>query len=112
MQRTWMKEPCGPCPYSRVKTLWLHPERAADFAYNAINPYSDFPCHKTADVIEDEEGSGEFHFGRRSLTCNGFLSLQCNETGRSLNGFEPHPDAFGDHWEMIEHHQEHWEDSQ
>lgn len=108
--RYWMKEPCGPCPYSRSKTLWLHPERAADFAYNAGNPYNDFPCHKTADLCEDEDGGSEYRAGERSLTCNGFLSLQCSENGIEIPGFEPHDDAFGDHWEMIQYHEAHWED--
>ena len=109
-ERYWMKEPCGPCPYSRSKTLWLHPERAEDFAYNASNPYSYFPCHKTADCVEDDEGSGEFIAGERSLTCNGFLSLQVAENGNPPEGFDPHPDAFSECWEMIDHHTEHWED--
>lgn len=110
--RTWMKAPCGPCPYSRVNTLWLHPDRAHDFASMASNPYNDFPCHKTADLHEDDDGSAEYRAGDRSLTCNGFLSLQVNENGRGPKGFTPHPDAFGDHWEMCEHHEEHWQDEQ
>ena len=109
-RRTWMKAPCGPCPFSRVNTLWLHPERAGDFASMASNPYTDFPCHKTADLVEDEEGFGEYRAGGRSLTCNGFLSLQVNEGGRTPEGFDPHPDAFGDVWEMREHHEDHWEE--
>lgn len=107
--RTWMKQPCGPCPFSRKNTLWLHPERASDFANMASNPYSDFPCHKTADLCEDDEGFSEYVAGNRSLTCNGFLSLQVNENGRGPSGFVPHPDAFGDHWEMCEHHEDQWE---
>lgn len=107
-----MKEPCALCPYSRSKTLWLHPERAADFAYNAANRYGDFPCHKTADLREDEDGHGEYVAGRKSLTCNGFLSLQVRENGLRIDGFEPSADAFEDHWEMIERHQEHWDDEQ
>ena len=110
-ERTWMKEPCGLCPYTRVNTLWLHPERAEDFAYSAQNPYTDFPCHKTADLLEDDEGA-EYVFGRKSLTCCGFLSLQCNENGNEPEGFTPHHDAFGDAWEMIDHHTEHWEAEQ
>jgi hypothetical protein len=78
----------------------------------ASNPYNDFPCHKTADLHEDDDGSAEYRAGDRSLTCNGFLSLQVNENGRGPKGFTPHPDAFGDHWEMCEHHEEHWQDEQ
>lgn len=109
--RTWMKEPCGPCPFSRSKTLPLHPERASDFASMAQNPYSDFPCHKTADYQEDDEYrgvDGGYVHGDRSFTCNGFLSLQVSENGRGPKGFTPHRDAFGDYWEMVEHHTELW----
>ena len=107
VDRTWMKEPCGPCPFSRSKTLWLNPDRAADFAAMASNPYTDFPCHKTADYAEDEDGlSDGFVHGQHSFTCNGFLSLQVSENGRGPSGFEPHPDAFDDYWEMIETHEE------
>lgn len=105
----WMKEPCGPCPYSRSKMLPLHPERAADFATMASNPYNDFVCHKTADCVEAHDGSSEFVRGQKSLTCNGFLSLQVNENGKGPEGFEPHPDAFEDYWEMVEAHEDAWE---
>ena len=105
---TWMKEPCGPCPFSRSKTLPLHPERAEDFAFMAQNRYTDFVCHKTAEIYEGDETS-EFVRGRKSLTCNGFLSLQVSENDNAPEGFEPHPDAFSEAWEMIDHHTELWE---
>ena len=110
--RFWMKEPCGPCPFSRSKTLGLHPERAEEFASMASNPYTDFPCHKTADY-QEETGyrEGGFVHGAKSLTCNGFLSMQVNEGGRNVDGFEPHPDAFDDWFEMVEAHTELWEAS-
>ena len=110
IERTWMRKPCGPCPFSRSKTLWLHPERAEEFASMACNPSSNFPCHKTADYEEETEyREGGYVHGERSMTCNGFLSLQVNETGYETEGFEPHPDAFSDFYEMVEHHEEHWE---
>lgn len=112
VERYWMKEPCALCPFSRTRTLWLHPERAHDFAYMASNPYNDFPCHKTADLVEDDDGSGSYVMGNKSFTCNGFLSLQVNENGRGPDGFEPSLDAFGDHWEMIEHHEGYWQDEE
>lgn len=75
----------------------------------AQNPYNDFPCHKTADYEEESEfRDGGFVHGERSFTCNGFLSLQVNETGRGPKGFTPHDDAFGEYWEMTEHHEENW----
>ena len=108
----YMKAPCGLCPYSRVGTLWLHPERAEDFAYSASNRYADFVCHKTADEREDIDGCTDFVRGIRSATCCGFLSLQVSENGGGPEGFEPHPDAFSDSGEMIDHHTEHWDDEQ
>jgi hypothetical protein len=104
-----MKEPCGPCPFSRSKTLGLHPRRAEDFALMAQNRYTDFPCHKTAECAEDRFGE-EIGYVRteKSFTCNGFLSLQVNECMIAPDGFEPHDDAFSDAWEMIEHHTELW----
>lgn len=113
-ERTWMKEPCGPCPFSRSKTLGLHPERAEDFAYMAQNPYTDFPCHKTAEHREYQGPDGEedgFFRGAKSLTCNGFLSRQSQENDNAPEGFTPHPDAFSEAYEMIEHHTELWEQS-
>ena len=111
MDIEWMKEPCGPCPFSRSKTLGLHPDRAADFAYMAQNPYTDFVCHKTADHFEDGDGCSELLRGQKSLTCNGFLSLQVSEGATSPEGFTPHSDAFDDAYEMIERHEELWAES-
>lgn len=52
---TVMKKCCGLCPYSRKNTLFLHPERAAEFAFSADNPYNDFVCHKTGITYDDDE---------------------------------------------------------
>lgn len=105
----WMKQPCGLCPFSRTNTLNLHPERAEEFAYMAENPYNDFVCHKTA---ECDDESGGYYRAPKSLTCNGFLSLQISTNGNAPEGFEPHRDAFEDAYEMIEAHEELWEPTQ
>lgn len=102
-----MKKPCGLCPFARIGTLGLHPKRAEEFASMAQNPFNDFPCHKTADYREDDDGGGFVH-GETSYTCNGFLSLQVSENGRGPKGFKPHPDAFEDFFEMVEHHEDLW----
>lgn len=78
----------------------------------ASNPYNDFPCHKTADYQEDDEGDGGYVHGAKSLTCNGFLSLQCRENGIEIPGFMPHEDAFEDAYEMADRHLELWEERQ
>ena len=109
MKVTVMKECCGLCPYSRKNTLFLHPERSADFAYAAENPFNDFVCHKTGVVDEDNQySSGDIVRGEKSLTCAGFHVMQ-----HLINGTEEiseieidYSDHFSDTYEMIEHHEE------
>ncbi len=108
--RFWMKKICGLCPYSRTNTLFLHPERAEEFAYQAQNPYNDFVCHKTG--VVDEEGEGDIVRAEHSFTCCGFLSLQVNEGARCPEGFTPDPNAFDCADDMIMAHTDHWEDKQ
>ncbi len=102
-----MKKCCGLCPYSRKNTLYLHPERAEAFAYQAENPYNDFVCHKTGVVQEDEYESAIVR-GRKSLTCAGFHAMQSmlNDTDSEIEiDIEDH---FSDVWEMVEHHETKW----
>ena len=109
MMSDHMKKTCAICPFSRSKTLGLHPERAEEFAYMALNPYNDFPCHKTADYVEgtDFSGGGYVH-GATSKTCHGFLTLQVAENGRGPEDFVPDGDGFECAYEMIETHEELW----
>lgn len=111
--RHWMKKCCGLCPYSKKDTLFVHPDRAEDFAFSASNPFGNFPCHKTADLVEDDDGFGEYVHGEKSFTCHGFFALQAAENWEekdySENGFTPDVNAFCDPWEMIEHHTQKWE---
>lgn len=105
----YMKKCCGLCPFSRSSTLFLHPERAEEFAYMAENPYTDFPCHKTADYQEENEwDEGGFVHGEGSKTCHGFKTLQMamNATEREYwqSGFAPDGNGFEDTYEMIDHH--------
>lgn len=110
-----MKKCCGLCPFSRLNTLFLHPHRAADFAYMADNPYTDFVCHKTGVIHEDhpdEDRQNEIVRGEKSLTCAGFHVMQY-----SINGKEPKikvnwEDHFSDTFEMIDHHEEYHENNE
>jgi hypothetical protein len=109
IERTWMKKCCGLCPFGLKGTLWLHPRRAEDFAYMASNPYSDFPCHKTAEYEEETEYSdGGYVHGEHSFTCHGFKALQVN-CNREVEGFTYDEDeVFSSPEEMIEHHTNDW----
>jgi len=107
---TVMKKCCGLCPYSRQNTLFLHPDTAADFAFQAENRYTDFVCHKTG-VVHDDDEEQRIVRGENSLTCAGFHAMQ-----NIINGTEgeseielDYADHFSETWEMIEHHEEEWD---
>jgi hypothetical protein len=109
----WMKKTCALCPFSRTKTLFLHPERAEEFAYMAQNPYNDFPCHKTAEYEEETAWhDGGFVAGEHSKTCHGFMTLQAEENGLEIDGFTPDGDGFQSIDEMLETHEDLWEAQQ
>lgn len=102
-----MKKCCGLCPYSRKNTLFLHPKRAEEFAYQANNPYTDFICHKTGVVDEDNEySSGDIIRGEKSLTCAGFHVMQSEINGKKSDIKVDYEDHFTEDYEMIEHHEE------
>lgn len=100
------KKCCGLCPFSKVNTLFLHPERAEEFADMACNPYSDFVCHKTGVTVEDDDGGSEIVRGEKSITCHGFAVLQDIQNHGEMENLDPN--AFDDPEEMIDHHTEEW----
>lgn len=107
VDRTWMKKCCEHCPFKRDTTLILHPDRADNFATMASNPYNDFPCHKTADVQEENEElgiEGGFVHGANSFTCHGFKAMQVEECGDYKSGFVSDGAHFLDWFEMVEYH--------
>ena len=109
MDRTWMKKCCEHCPFRRGTSLVLHPDRAEDFAYMASNPYSDFPCHKTADYAEESEyREGGFVHGEHSFTCHGFKGIQVSENDNEPD-FVSDGQHFYDSWDMICHHEDEYE---
>ena len=102
-----MAKCCGLCPFSRKNTLRLRTERAEELAISAENPYSDFVCHKSADLHEDfYSGESEFVRGEKSLTCAGFHALQC-QTNNEEPEIEIDPsDHFEAWYDMAEHHEQ------
>lgn len=98
------KKCCGLCPFSMNNTLFLHPQRAEDFAYMACNPYSDFVCHKTG-ISQETEYSSEIVRGEKSITCHGFAALQDSQNRCEMKNIDPN--AFSDPDVMIDHHTEH-----
>lgn len=105
--RWFMKEPCEHCPFRRDVTPFLHPERAAEIANAACNPYSSFHCHKTLGYDEDED---ETISVSTSLMCAGFLTMQLAENGEDPpEGFTLSDEVYADPYEMEDAYLEEWE---
>jgi hypothetical protein len=105
-----VKKPCKHCPFRNDIKPFLHPDRAAEIAYAASNPYSDFPCHKTIDYTDEEDFLGEQIVDmQHSQTCAGFLTLRAQSGEDVPEGFEPSWDiCFTDEWEMIQANEDEW----
>lgn len=108
----YRKKPCSQCPFRRDVKPFLHPERAEEIADAASNPYNSFPCHKTLEHGEDDEGSYTYA-GAESQECAGFLTLRANELGEESHGipdgFEPsYKLVYIDSWDMVGAYDEAW----
>jgi hypothetical protein len=108
MSEEFMKKPCAHCPFRHDVKPFLTNERAEELAYHATNPYNSFPCHKTTEESEDDEGYGEMLVTERSKECAGFLTLMECETGKVMyEGFKPdYENCYTDVYEMIDAYQE------
>ena len=71
-----MKRPCLNCPFRTDETAirFAARERAEEIEETAYR-YG-FPCHTTAELIEDDEGSSTFVFGDRSQHCVGYAIMR------------------------------------
>lgn len=59
-----MTTPCNACPFTEKMKKGFTLKRLMEFTSG------EFPCHKTADLDEEE---GEFHAGKKSVHCAGAL---------------------------------------
>jgi hypothetical protein len=104
----FVKKPCKHCPFRNDVKPYLHPDRAAEIAYASQNPYSSFPCHKTIDYDENEEGEDERDMSK-SKECAGFLTLRAQEAKETPEGFEPSWElCYTDSYEMIDTYEQEW----
>jgi hypothetical protein len=62
-----MTAPCDQCPFLKKMSRGFRLQRLEEFAAGA------FPCHKTADEVETEDGGVEFHANANSKHCAGAL---------------------------------------
>jgi hypothetical protein len=106
MSEEFMKKPCAHCPFRNDVKPYLTTERAEELAYAAQNPYSSFPCHKTTEYEEDDNGEGEMVATENSKQCAGFLTLRSCENGETDyddQGFVPSFEVcYSDSYEMID----------
>jgi hypothetical protein len=62
-----MTKPCDACPFLK----------GSGFTYSRLLEFSrgEFPCHKASDLVEDEDGFGEYHAkpGDKTPHCAGAL---------------------------------------
>jgi hypothetical protein len=64
-----MTTPCDQCPFLNTPNM----KRGFKLARLREFAASEFPCHQTASVVEDEEGGSEYRANDRSLHCAGAL---------------------------------------
>lgn len=98
----YMKKACEHCPFRRDVRPFLRPERAEEIAYNALNRYGSFTCHKT---LECDDESGDNYTTHTSKECAGHLTLQHHENGENYysdEGFQPDPNCYESAYDMVE----------
>lgn len=106
----YIKVPCKHCPFRVDVTPYLHPERAADIAYAAQNPYNSFSCHKTTEYSEETE---YMECTNSSKECAGFLTLRAQDGEDIPEGFEPSWElCYTSACEMIGAYEEEWNKTQ
>ena len=74
-----MSDPCDNCPFrTDLPHGYLRPDRIREIAESLFRGES-FPCHKTTETVEDDEGFGDRVATEDSLQCAGaeiFLAKQ------------------------------------
>lgn len=108
MSDWFMKKPCLNCPFRRDVTPFLHPVRADEISSMSWNRYNEFPCHKTVDYDDSDDGEGIQT--SESKACAGFLAMQISESGmRCPDGFEVPDNVYSDPLEMTDAYTEEWD---
>ena len=111
MSDHFMKTPCKDCPFRIDKRPFLHPERAYEIASHASNPYNSFPCHKTTESVDVDDGGTDRVCAEASKECAGFLTMRATESERGLpDGFEPSFKLVYESSHSMEHYYQEQED--
>lgn len=78
-----LKKPCRNCPFRKDgnRITFANRERAEEIEESAYR--HGFPCHKSAELIEGDDGDGGYVAGRNTQLCVGYAIMQLNESGNS-----------------------------
>lgn len=72
-----LTSPCKDCPFlERDRPFFSTGERAEEIAYEMLNQFLIFPCHKTCELTEADEGEGPSEYtpkAKGTQACAGAL---------------------------------------
>lgn len=74
--------PCKECPFLNSMKRGFTMKRLTELAV------TEFPCHKTCDLIEDEEGLEEYIGSEESVACAGAMIFLAKRKDRFTFGFD------------------------
>jgi hypothetical protein len=111
-----MKAPCNNCPFRHDVPGFLRQERAEEIAASLLSDQS-FPCHKTTEDDEDEDGESFRYATPDSQHCAGAAIMlmhmgepnQMMRIAMRMGWFDPNKldmcaPVFQDDGEFIDHH--------
>lgn len=76
-----LKKPCKQCPFIKGTTMALSPGRMEGIVESLRSDYNVFPCHKTAQHDEDEEGNSITVPHENEQACMGALAYAYQHHG-------------------------------
>ena len=74
--------PCNACPFLKKMSHGFTMKRLLDFAL------TEFPCHKTCDLEDDDEGNSEFKANEKSVACAGAMIFLAKRKDKYTYGFD------------------------
>lgn len=80
--KTSLTTPCKECPFLIKMKRGFTLQRLTEFAL------TDFPCHKTCDLVEDDEGVGEYVANENSVACAGAMIFLAKRKDKFVYGFD------------------------
>lgn len=102
-EKTYIKKPCKHCPYRNDVTPFLINSRAEELAYLAKVKFASFPCHKTTEHEDLDNGYGDMVITSKTKECAGYLTLRAQVGNFIPEDFKPSLDiVYTSPEEMVE----------